>query len=232
VWRSTRRRSGRTSIFSPPAAWTASSPAARRGRASCSRSRSGGASPSSTSTRPGDTRCPSPCTAARRRRPTRRHSRRTRRRRGPLPFYVYEFEARAGYAVPLALIERLRETAPNLRGLKVSDKPWERLAPYLLDGLDVFVGAEALVARGLEHGAAGAVSGLASVYPEVVSALVRERTAERGAEAERLRGELERFPFHAAAKTIARRRGVPIGPDVRAPLRGLTGDELSALTLW
>ena len=150
----------------------------------------------------------------------------------PLPFYVYEFEARAGYAVPLALIERLRETAPNLRGLKVSDKPWERLAPYLLDGLDVFVGAEALVARGLEHGAAGAVSGLASVYPEVVSALVRERTAERGAEAERLRGELERFPFHAAAKTIARRRGVPIGPDVRAPLRGLTGDELSALTLW
>src|SRR5262249_44419647 len=37
----------------------------------------------------------------------------------PLPFYVYEFEARAGYAVPIALIERLREGAPNLRGLKV-----------------------------------------------------------------------------------------------------------------
>jgi dihydrodipicolinate synthase/N-acetylneuraminate lyase len=149
----------------------------------------------------------------------------------PLPFYVYEFEARAGYAVPTALIERLREAAPNLRGLKVSDKPWEKLEPYFLDGLDVFVGAEALVVRGLEHGAAGAVSGLASVYPEVVAALVRERSAERGEEAGRLRAELERFPFHAAAKTVVGRRGVPIGADVRAPLRGLDDDELAELML-
>jgi dihydrodipicolinate synthase/N-acetylneuraminate lyase len=149
----------------------------------------------------------------------------------PLPFYVYEFEARAGYAVPIALIERLREGAPNLRGLKVSDKPWEKLEPYLLEGLDVFVGAEGLVARGLARGAAGAVSGLASVYPEVVAALVRERTDERAHEAQRLRAELERFPFHAAAKTVAARRGVPIGPDVRAPLRLLTEAELAELAL-
>jgi len=149
----------------------------------------------------------------------------------PLPFYIYEFEARAGYAVPLALIERLRTSVSNLRGLKVSDKPWEKLEPYLLEGLDIFVGAEALVARGLERGAAGAVSGLASVYPEVVAALVRERTRERSAEAERLRGELERFPFHAAAKTVAAKRGAAIGPDVRAPLRRLTEDELAELPL-
>jgi len=149
----------------------------------------------------------------------------------PLPFYVYEFEARSGYAVPVSLIERLRDGAPNLRGLKVSDKPWEKLAPYLLDGLDVFVGAEALVERGLANGAAGAVSGLASVYPEVVAALVRAPSPERTAEAERLRAELERFPFHAAAKVVAARRGVPIGPDVRAPLRGLTADELAELSL-
>jgi dihydrodipicolinate synthase/N-acetylneuraminate lyase len=149
----------------------------------------------------------------------------------PLPFYVYEFEARAGYAVPLPVIERLRSAAPNLRGLKVSDKPWAKLEPYLLDGLDVFVGAEALVADGLARGAAGAVSGLASVYPEVVAALVREPTPERSAEAERLRAVLEAFPFHAAAKVVAARRGVPIGPDVRAPLRMLTADELAALAL-
>src|SRR5207237_4448289 len=90
----------------------------------------------------------------------------------PLPFYVYEFEARSGYAVPLTLLQRLRKTAPNLRGLKVSDRPWERLEPYLLDGLDVFVGAESLVLRGLERGAAGAVSALAAVFPEVVAALL------------------------------------------------------------
>ncbi len=149
----------------------------------------------------------------------------------PLPFYVYEFAARSGYAVPVAVVERLRETVPNLRGLKVSDKPWERLEPYLLDGLDVFVGAESLVARGLAHGAAGAVSGLAAVYPEVVAALVRERTAERSAEAERLRASLERFPFQAAAKAVVGRRGVPIRGDMRAPLRPLAADELAELDL-
>src|SRR4051795_6678644 len=110
----------------------------------------------------------------------------------PLPFYVYELEARSGYAVPVPLVERLRESAPNLRGLKVSDKPWEKLEPYLLEGLDIFVGAEALVVRGLQHGAAGAVSGLAGVYPEVVAALYRDRTPELVARAEELRATLDR----------------------------------------
>jgi dihydrodipicolinate synthase/N-acetylneuraminate lyase len=119
----------------------------------------------------------------------------------------------------------------NLRGLKVSDKPWEKVEPYLIDGLDIFVGAESLVAQGLAHGAAGAVSGLAAVYPEVVAALVREPMPEHTAEAERLRAELERFPFHAAAKVVAARRGVPIRPDVRAPLRVLTDAELKELAL-
>ena len=149
----------------------------------------------------------------------------------PRPFYVYEFEARAGYAVPIPVIDRLRESAPNLRGLKVSDRPWERFEPYLLEGLDIFVGPEALVPRGLERGAAGAVSGLASVYPDVVAALVRERTPELGAEAERLRAELDRFPFHAAAKAVVARRGVPLGAAVRPPLRQLTEPELAALPL-
>jgi dihydrodipicolinate synthase/N-acetylneuraminate lyase len=149
----------------------------------------------------------------------------------PVAFYVYEFAARSGYTVPVEVIERLRERAPNLRGLKVSDRPWEAVEPYLLDGLDIFVGAESLVARGLAAGAAGAVSGLASVYPEVVAALVREPTQERSDEAERLRTELDRFPYQAAAKAVAARRGVPIGPDVRAPLRALTEDELERLAL-
>jgi dihydrodipicolinate synthase/N-acetylneuraminate lyase len=149
----------------------------------------------------------------------------------PLPFYVYEFAVRSGYAVPISVVEQLRRTAPNLRGLKVSDKPWEAVEPYLLDGLDVFIGAEALVARGLEAGAAGAVSGLASVYPEVVAALVHDPTPDRSAEAERLRGALERFPFHACAKAVVGRRGVPIGGDVRAPLRRLTEAEAADLEL-
>src|SRR6266542_2080204 len=39
----------------------------------------------------------------------------------PLPFYLYELASASGYAVPVSVIERLRERAPNLVGLKVSD---------------------------------------------------------------------------------------------------------------
>ena len=143
----------------------------------------------------------------------------------PLPFYLYEFEARSGYAIPLAVIERLRGRVPNLAGMKVSDSPWERLEPYLLEGLDVFAGAEALLERALAAGASGAVSGLAASFPDAVVPLVREPTTEAGERAAALRAELQRFPFHAASKAALGFRGVPIGPEVRAPLRGLTDAE-------
>ncbi len=143
----------------------------------------------------------------------------------PTPFYLYEFEARSGYAIPLAVIERLRERAPNLAGMKVSDSPWERLEPYLVDGLDVFIGAEALLERGLAAGAAGAVSGLAASFPDAVVPLVRDRTSEAQERASVLRASLQRLPFHAASKTALRLRGVPLEPEVCTPLRGLTDEE-------
>jgi dihydrodipicolinate synthase/N-acetylneuraminate lyase len=150
----------------------------------------------------------------------------------PLPFYLYEFQARSGYALALSLVERLREELPNLAGLKVSDRPWDVVAPYLLDGLDVFVGAEELVAEGLANGAAGAVSGLAAVYPEAVVELVRERSPEAHERAVVLRRGLERFPFHAAAKLALRSRGIRIDPHVRPPLRQLGAAELEELRRW
>ena len=143
----------------------------------------------------------------------------------PLPFYLYEFEARSGYPIPLAVIERLRERAPNLAGMKVSDSPWERVAPYLVEGLDVFVGAEALLVQGLAAGAVGAVSGLAGSFPDAVVPLVREPTPEAGERATALRTQLQWFPFHAASKAAVGFRGVPVGAEVRAPLRGLTDEE-------
>jgi dihydrodipicolinate synthase/N-acetylneuraminate lyase len=146
----------------------------------------------------------------------------------PLPFYVYELAARSGYAVPVTVVERLQEEAPNLAGLKVSDTPFEAVEPYLLEGLDVFIGAEELVPAGLERGAAGAVSGLAAVYPEQVVALVREGAGE----APELRRALAPYPFQAAAKYVLGRRGVPVREDVRPPLRTLTADERRELDEW
>ena len=150
----------------------------------------------------------------------------------PVPFYLYEFEARSGYAVPLPVIEVLREKVPNLCGLKVSDRSWETFERYLLDGLDVFVGPEALIARGLAAGAVGAVSGLASAYPEPVAEAVRTGTDEATARADELRSKLERFPFHSALKRVLARRGVPVQEDVRAPLRPLGDDERETLDRW
>ena len=150
----------------------------------------------------------------------------------PVPFYVYEFERTSGYAVPLDVLARLREIAPNLAGLKVSDSPWERFAPYLVEGLDVFVGPEALITRGLAAGAVGAVSALASAFPERVAEAVRDpRGAEAAALAD-LRAGVERFPRHAALKRVVARRGVPIREDVRAPLRSLTDGERRELDRW
>jgi len=142
----------------------------------------------------------------------------------PVPFYVYEFARASGYAVPPPVIERLRERAPNLAGMKVSDAPWEAFEPYLLEGFDVFVGPESLIAQGLEHGAVGAVSALASALPEKVVA-VDPRLKE-------IRETIERFPRHAALKRIAARRGVEMREEVRAPLRGLTTEEQTELDAW
>ncbi len=147
----------------------------------------------------------------------------------PLPFYLYEYAKRSGYTVPVAVVERLRERAPNLAGMKVSDAPFERVAPYLATGLDVFIGAEAVIPPGLKNGAVGAVSGLAAAFPEAVSALVREPTAERAALVEALGLALAEHPFQAAVKTALGVRNVPVRPDVRAPLRPLAAESADRL---
>lgn len=150
----------------------------------------------------------------------------------PLPFYVYEFARASGYAVPLEVLGRLREQAPNLAGLKVSDSPWESFAPYLLEGLDVFVGPEALISQGMRANAVGAVSALASAFPERVAAAVRDPDGDEAKGMVDLRAAIERFPRHAALKRIVARKGVPIREDVRAPLRPLRADEREELDRW
>jgi len=144
----------------------------------------------------------------------------------PLPFYLYEFAGRSGYPIPVEVVADVRERAPNLRGLKVSDTPFEAVEPYLeLEGLDVFVGSEPLVLQGMDSGAVGAVSGLASAFPPIVSALVHERSGRAHEQVSMLRDRLRGIPFHAALKEVLVARDVLMLADVRAPLRGLTPAE-------
>ena len=150
----------------------------------------------------------------------------------PVPFYVYEFAGASGYAVPPAVVEELRGRVANLAGLKVSDTPFASVEPYLIEGLDVFIGNEALLAEGLRRGAVGAVSGLASVLPERVVEVVRAPSTEGAAALGELRANFERYPRHAAFKFVLGLRGVPVREDVRRPLRQLTDAEREELLAW
>jgi len=150
----------------------------------------------------------------------------------PVPFYVYEFAATTGYAIAPAVLERLREDASNVVGLKVSDTPFDRFERYLLPGFDIFVGPEALIAEGMGRGAVGAVSALASALPRHVAAVVREPTSEGAARLGELRAFVERFPRQATLKRLLGRQGIPVRDDVRAPLRGLTVLERAEVDAW
>jgi dihydrodipicolinate synthase/N-acetylneuraminate lyase len=160
------------------------------------------------------------------------HFRRAAAACAPTPFYLYEFEAASGYPIPLEVIDRLRNEAPNLAGLKVSDAPFEKVRPYLVEGLDVFVGAEALLDAGLAAGAAGAVSGLAAAFPADVAAVVRAPSPEGAKRLGELRAGIERFPRHAALKHLIGRRGIPVREAVRGPLRRLDSSERAELDEW
>ncbi|HJR96188.1 MAG TPA: dihydrodipicolinate synthase family protein [Gaiellaceae bacterium] len=150
----------------------------------------------------------------------------------PVPFYVYEFAATTGYAVAPAVLERLRDEASNVVGLKVSDTPLAAFEKYLLPGFDIFVGPEALIADGMAHGAVGAVSALASALPREVASVVRKPTSEGAALLGELRAFVERFPRQAALKRLLALQGVPVNADVRAPLRSLTAEERDELEAW
>jgi N-acetylneuraminate lyase len=147
----------------------------------------------------------------------------------PLPFYVYEFAGRSGYAVPVDVLQRLRDAAPNFVGMKVSDSPLDRFEPYLLDGVDVLVGPEALILQGMERGAVGAVSGLATAFPKIVAEVVATGDPDAAARATLVRQAMQAFPVPGSMKAVLAMRGVPIGPDCRLPLRALTDDEVERL---
>jgi dihydrodipicolinate synthase/N-acetylneuraminate lyase len=136
----------------------------------------------------------------------------------PVPFYPYAFTARSGYPLEIGVVERLRDRAANLAGLKVSESPFDRVAPYLELGLPVFVGSEPLIPQGLAAGAFGSVSGIAAAFPEIVRAVVDAPDEAGAARLRELRAAVERHPFQAALKTALAARGVAVSADVRAPL--------------
>ena len=143
----------------------------------------------------------------------------------PLPFFIYAFTARAGYPVSGEVIERVRERATNLAGLKVSESPFAKVEPYLGLDLPVLVGSEPLIPAAVARGAVGSVSGLAAAFPEEVRAGLDQPDDAAEARLTAVRSAMEAQPFIASVKHVLARRGVPVHGDMRAPMRTLSADE-------
>jgi dihydrodipicolinate synthase/N-acetylneuraminate lyase len=143
----------------------------------------------------------------------------------PLPLYLYAFAARSGYPLPVEVVSAVAQRVDNLGGLKVSESLFENVLPYLGLGLPVYVGSEPLIPRALAAGATGAVSGIAAAFPDVVRAVVDDPTSAGARRLTELRTALEAQPFISAIKLALAEHGIPIRPDVRAPLRRLSAPE-------
>ncbi len=147
----------------------------------------------------------------------------------PLPFFIYAFAARSGYPVPIEVVEQLRQAAPNLAGLKVSESPYERVEPYLSVGLPVLVGSEPLITPAIAGGAKGSVSGLASAFPEIVRHGLDQPDDAAATRLAGVRQVMEAQPFIASVKHALGRRGIAVRPDMRPPMRPLTDAERARL---
>jgi dihydrodipicolinate synthase/N-acetylneuraminate lyase len=133
---------------------------------------------------------------------------------------MYVFTVRSGYPFPTTVVERVVERADNVYGLKVSEASLEAVRPFLATGLDVLVGQETLIPRAMREGARGAASGLASAFPAEVAHVVKGETADGEAELIALRNYVsQNGGMIPCLKAELARRGLPIKPDVRLPLR-------------
>jgi 4-hydroxy-tetrahydrodipicolinate synthase len=114
--------------------------------------------------------------------------------------YAYALPARTGNELSPAAVREL--AAHGLRGVKDSTKSRERLHEYLDCGVDVLVGTDAFVREALDAGAAGCVSALANVQPDLLCALRDGGSEEVQAELVALRDEL---PFPRLKAAVAER---------------------------
>ena len=127
----------------------------------------------------------------------------------PLPFFIYAFAARSGYPVAVEVVERVRASAANLAGLKVSESPLDKVIPFLELGLPVLIGSEPLIPPAMARGAVGSVSGLASAFPDVVRGALDQPDEAAEARLTALRALMEASAVHCggqARPSAARRR--------------------------
>jgi N-acetylneuraminate lyase len=151
------------------------------------------------------------------------------------PTYVYSIPGLTGVALPVEILERLREH-PHFGGLKFSHCDLEQLGKYVRTGAPVFIGCDSLISEALRQGAAGTVSGTAACLPAPFATLFAriregENPSKEQALATRLDAIMAALPPIAGYKAALVRRGVIASAAVRRPLRPLSREEVARLDL-
>ena len=157
--------------------------------------------------------------------------------------YLYNFPARTGYDVSPAVTRNLLRRHPNIVGYKdtvLEVGHTRQLLTELLPefpALQVFAGFDENLHHVVTSGGAGAIGGLANVYPEICAAYARAVTAGDAAAIAREQRRVDRLmglyalgaPFFPLLKEAMIRRGVPIEPHSTAPHLPATPEQSAAV---
>ena len=152
---------------------------------------------------------------------------------GPNPgqFILYHIPAMTQVELSAELVNRLKARFPGVvTGVKDSSGNWphtERLISECRE-LNVFVGHEGQLERGIRAGACGSIAGSANVLPEVINAIVHNASEQPNLS--ELIDELLSHPVIAAVKAlIAHRLDRPAWLTVRPPLTPLSSEQNAVL---
>jgi dihydrodipicolinate synthase/N-acetylneuraminate lyase len=158
----------------------------------------------------------------------------------PLPLYLYNIPSHARNDLPPALVKEIRQSVPNVAGIKDSSGFPGRiidLVKTLGPGFDVVCGNDGEDLNAFQNGAAGIVASGACVFPELYLNLHASWRSNRLAEAQAAQARIvamqealgngARLGWY---KYVLAKRGVEIG-QVRAPLLGPTATEQEAIQM-
>lgn len=154
-----------------------------------------------------------------------------------VPLLAYNIPSLVGYALPPSLVHALARDGV-LAGLKDTSGSLESVRSFVTgapEGFAVFPGDDAFASSAIEHGAKGAVMGLANIVPKLCVELVaaaRRGDRTRARELQKLVDQLVEVtragPFPSTDKFLAALlRGADVG--YRAPYEPLTPDEERAV---
>lgn len=148
-----------------------------------------------------------------------------------LRILLYHIPQYSGVPISLKVIETLRYEFPKIViGIKESEGNLSFSKTVLKEfpGFKVFVGNEGHIIETVHLGGAGAICGIANVYPELICSLYNQAKQANGPnpiDIEAIFKALSGIPFISAVKSLMERREGKIWHTVRPPLISLNSTQ-------